>query len=40
MRLCNRLAPDKAVMSRMFAGLIFTIAGYMLYRNVGAVLAG
>ncbi len=40
MRLCNRLAPGKAVLSRIFAGLVFAVAGYMLYRNVGAVLAG
>jgi uncharacterized membrane protein YfcA len=39
MRLCNRLASRTPVLNRMFAGLVFAVAGYVLYRNVGAVLA-
>jgi len=37
MRLCNRLAPRKAALNRVFAGLVFVAAAYMLYRNVGAL---
>jgi hypothetical protein len=36
MRLCNHLAPRKAVLNKVFAGLVFVVATYMLYRNLGA----
>ena len=36
MRLCNHLAPRKAALNRVFAGLVFIVAAYMLYRNLGA----
>jgi uncharacterized protein len=36
MRLCNHLAPRKAALNKVFAGLIFVVATYMLYRNLGA----
>ena len=35
MRLCNHLAPRKAALNKVFAGLIFVVAAYMLYRNLG-----
>lgn len=37
MRLCNRLAPRKAALNKVFAGLVFVVAAYMLYRNAGAL---
>jgi uncharacterized membrane protein YfcA len=37
MRLCNHLAPRKAALNKVFAGLVFVVAAYMLYRNLGAV---
>lgn len=37
MRLCNRLAPRKAALNKVFAGLVFVVATFMLYRNVGAL---
>jgi uncharacterized protein len=36
MRLCNHLAPRKAALNKVFAGLVFVVATYMLYRNLGA----
>jgi uncharacterized membrane protein YfcA len=36
MRLCNHLAPRKAALNKVFAGLVFVVAAYMLYRNLGA----
>jgi uncharacterized membrane protein YfcA len=39
MRLCVRLAPRKAVLNRVFAGFVFAVAAYMLYRNSGALSA-
>ena len=37
MRLCNYLAPRKAALNNVFAGLVFVVAAYMLYRNLGAL---
>jgi uncharacterized membrane protein YfcA len=37
MRLCNHLAPRKAALNKVFAGLVFIVAAYMLYRNLGAL---
>jgi uncharacterized membrane protein YfcA len=37
MRLACRLAAYKGLLNRIFAGVIFVVAGYMLYRNVGAL---
>ena len=37
MQLCNRLAPRKAALNKVFAVLVFMVAAYMLYRNLGAV---
>jgi len=36
MRLAIRLAPRRAALNRIFAGVIFTVAAYMLYRNAAA----
>ena len=36
MRLAVRLSGSKGVLNMIFAGLIFVVAGSMLYRNVGA----
>jgi uncharacterized protein len=36
MRLCNHLAPRKAALNKVFAGLVFVVATYMLYRNLSA----
>lgn len=36
MRLACRLADYKGLLNRIFAGVIFVVAGYMLYRNAGA----
>jgi uncharacterized membrane protein YfcA len=33
MALATSLAPRKAALNRVFAGLVFLVAGYMLYRN-------
>ena len=40
MRLCNYLAPRKAALNKVFAGLVFVVAAYMLYRNLGTLAAG
>jgi uncharacterized membrane protein YfcA len=40
MQLCKRLAPRRAALSRVFAGLVFLVAGYMVYRNLGAFASG
>ena len=37
MTLANRLAPRKAALNKVFAGLVFSVAAYMLYRNLGAL---
>lgn len=37
MRLSIRLAPRKAALNRVFAGFVFVVAAYMLYRNFGAI---
>ncbi len=37
MRLCAHLAPRKAALNQVFAALVFVVAGYMLYRNLGAL---
>jgi uncharacterized membrane protein YfcA len=37
MRLCNHLAPRKAALNKVFAGLVFVVAAYMLYRNLGVL---
>jgi uncharacterized protein len=39
MRLCIRLAPRRAALNRVFAGFVFAVAVYMLYRNVGVLSA-
>jgi uncharacterized membrane protein YfcA len=39
MRLSIRLAPRKATLNKVFAGFVFVVAGYMLYRNLGALSA-
>ncbi len=36
MRLAIRLAPRRAALNRIFAGVIFTVAAYILYRNAAA----
>jgi hypothetical protein len=36
MQLACRLATRKAALNRIFAGLIFVVALYMLYRNAAA----
>ena len=36
MRLANHLAPRKDALNKVFAGLVFVVAAYMLYRNLGA----
>ena len=33
MRLAVRLAASKALLNQVFAGFVFAVAGYMLYRN-------
>ena len=35
MRLCKHLAPRRAALNRVFAGLVFAVAAYMVYRNIG-----
>lgn len=37
MRLCIRLAPRKAALNKVFAGVVFVVATYMVYRNSGAL---
>ena len=37
MRLAIRLAPRRAMLNRIFAGFVFLVAAYMLYRNRGAL---
>ena len=37
MRLATGLASRKATLNRIFATLVFAVAGYMLYRNAGVV---
>ncbi len=37
MRLANHLAPQKAALNKVFAGLVFVVAAYMLYRNLGVL---
>src|ERR1700722_2891354 len=39
LRLCAHLAPRKAALNRVFAGFVFAVAAYMLYRNYGALSA-
>lgn len=39
MRLSIHLAPRKAALNRVFAGFVFVVAAYMLYRNFGAIKA-
>jgi uncharacterized protein len=39
MRLCNHLAPRKAALNKVFAGLVFVVAAYMLYRNLSAFIS-
>jgi uncharacterized membrane protein YfcA len=36
MRLCNHLASRKSALNKVFAGLVFVVAIYMLYRNLDA----
>ena len=40
MRLALRLASHRAALTRIFAGLIFIVAAYMLYRNAAALGIG
>ena len=37
MRLCHHLAPRRAALNQVFAGFVFVVAAYMLYRNLGAL---
>ena len=37
MRRCNHLAPRKAALNKVFAGLVFVVAAYILHRNLGAL---
>lgn len=37
MALATSLAPRKAALNRVFASLVFTVAGYMLYRNAAVL---
>ncbi|MDR3535448.1 MAG: sulfite exporter TauE/SafE family protein [Acetobacteraceae bacterium] len=37
MRLASHLAERKAMLTRIFAGVVFAVAAYMLWRNAGAV---
>ena len=37
MRLCVHLAPRRAALNRVFAAFVFVVAGYMLFRNIGAL---
>lgn len=38
--LAMKLAPKRAALSRIFAALVFVVAGYMLYRNAAAMGIG
>ena len=40
MRLALRLSGQRATLTRIFAGLIFVVAAYMLYRNIAALGIG
>ena len=40
MRLACHLAGYKGVLNRVFAGIIFAVAAYMLYRTSGALASG
>ncbi|MDT7953295.1 MAG: sulfite exporter TauE/SafE family protein, partial [Acetobacteraceae bacterium] len=37
MRLALRVSGHRATLNRIFAGLIFVVAAYMLYRNAGTL---
>lgn len=37
LRLSNHLAPRKDALNKVFAGVVFVVAAYMLYRNLGAI---
>lgn len=37
-RLAKRLSASKGMLNTVFAGLIFVVAAYMLYRSLGALL--
>ena len=37
MRLALRLSAQRATLTRIFAGLIFVVAAYMLHRNAVAL---
>ena len=37
MALATNLAPRKAALNRVFASLVFIVAGYMLYRNAAVL---
>ncbi len=39
MMLANRLASGKDTLNRLFAGLIFAVAAYVLYRSAGGLAA-
>ena len=40
MRLALRVSAQRATLTRIFAGLIFVVAAYMLYRNAVALCSG
>ncbi|NNH65745.1 sulfite exporter TauE/SafE family protein [Rhizobium laguerreae] len=40
MLLATRLSAYKNILNRLFAALIFAVAGYILYRNGGRLMAG
>jgi uncharacterized membrane protein YfcA len=39
LRLAIRLAANRGVLTKLFAGVLFAVAAYMLYRSVGPLLA-
>lgn len=39
MRMASALAPHHTAFTRLFAGVIFAVAAYMLWRTVGSVVA-
>ena len=40
MRLAIRLSPRRTALNRIFAGLVFVVALYMLYKNAPVAIAG
>lgn len=40
MRLCSALAPHQVAFSRIFSGIIFAVAAYMIFRTFGSFSLG